>query len=76
MIEIDNDDEQSCSKDINFFFNGFIISGTVQSGNAPGPENFTLSLYNTKDRKLISSTKTLAGGKYTFKAKPGLLLNC
>lgn len=70
-IEIDSDDEKSCKQDINFYFNGLTISGTVQSGNSPGPENFRLSLYNTKDGTLVSSTTTVAGGKYKFNAKPG-----
>lgn len=73
-IDVTTDsDEGVCDKDINFVLRGFVVSGVVRSGEAPGPDNFRLALYNAKDGTLITSTVTEEGGRYEFKTKPGIL---
>ena len=49
---------------------GFSISGVVESGSGMGPEGLALTL--KKDGQVVDSAVTAAGGKYQFKALPGI----
>ncbi|KJH51010.1 hypothetical protein DICVIV_02868 [Dictyocaulus viviparus] len=61
-----------CTKnqDINFLLTGFSIYGVVDDGSGSGPSGLPLTL--KLDGKVVDSTLTTDGGKYSFKAGAGM----
>ncbi|KAI4889980.1 hypothetical protein NFI96_024366, partial [Prochilodus magdalenae] len=64
-----------CTKeqDINFFFTGFSVLGTVLSkGHLQGPAGVEISLRDAGEEEILQTVFTQAGGQYTFtKVLPG-----
>ncbi|XP_007258520.3 nodal modulator 1 [Astyanax mexicanus] len=64
-----------CTKeqDINFFFTGFSVLGTVLSkGHLQGPAGVEVNLKNAGEEEVLQTVFTQAGGQYTFtKVLPG-----
>lgn len=60
-------------QDINFFFTGFSVMGTVLSkGHARGPAGVEVTLTNSENKDVLQTVITQAGGEYTFsKVLPG-----
>ncbi|KAJ1348047.1 hypothetical protein KIN20_003259 [Parelaphostrongylus tenuis] len=57
------------NRDINFVLTGFSIHGVVDGGSGSGPTG--LSLILKQDGKVVDTTTTTEGGKYSFKAVAG-----